>query len=81
MPSESKGFACLVCRAWHYTSGCEGLINLQVPRGPTGGNPIAKVKGVSGDRKSEGRLRQIPGADEQKLNSRPVYPGKRSIQR
>ena len=53
----------------------------QVPRGPTDGNPISKAKGVSGDRKSEGRPRRSPGEDEQKLNSRPIEPGKRTMKR
>lgn len=53
----------------------------QVPRGPTDGNPIAKAKGVSGDRKSEGRLRQSPDVDEQKLNSRLIDSGKRTWKR
>ena len=71
-----------MCRAWHCTNGCERYEGIgQVPRGPAGGNPIAKAKGVVGDRESEGRLRQSPGVDEQKLNSRPVEPGKRTLKR
>lgn len=53
----------------------------QVPRGPADGNLIAKAKGVPGDRKSEGRRRQSPDVDEQKLNSRPIDLGNRTLQR
>ncbi len=51
-----------------------------VQREPDGGNLIAETKGVPREEGSEGRLRQIPGADEQELNSRPDTKGQACLE-